>query len=172
MRLSELTSNEYAPYYKGYLEGLEDLNLSELLMEGLTLFDAIEQELRGKGAGFRYAPDKWSIEQVLVHVTDTERVFQSRALWFGRCPGADLPGFDQDVFMQHVPAGTRSIEELLEEFRVVRQSTRILYSTFDETVLRQQGSVEGRAMSVRALGFIICGHQHHHYRIIKERYLK
>jgi len=112
------------------------------------------------------------VAEVLIHITDTERVFQYRALRFARKDKTPLPGFDQDAYVPFSMANTRSIDAVINEYKSVRQSTISLYETFDEAVLKQIGIASNADMSVGALGFIICGHQRHHRNILKERYLK
>jgi len=171
MLLSELPTSEYNPFYHTYIEALGNVSLLEELEHGkkvlLSLLESVPQEK----LDFAYAEGKWTLAEALVHITDTERIFQYRALRFARNDKTDLPGFDQDMYVPNSNASKRSKQELIEEYRAVRESTLLLYKTFDDEVLKRIGVASGTETSVRALGFIICGHQAHHLNIIRERYL-
>jgi uncharacterized damage-inducible protein DinB len=119
----------------------------------------------------RYAPSKWSVAEVLVHILDTERVFQYRALRFGRGDGTPLPGFDQDAYVPESFSENRTIEDLVQEYQAIRESSLLLFKTFPEDRLMFRGTASGQGISLAALGFIICGHQKHHRNILRERYL-
>ena len=143
-------------------------SLEQQLTEALALFAGISEE-RSLG---RYAAGKWSIRESLSHVTDTERVFGFRALWFGRGFGGELDGFDQHVSVTGAEAERVSWAELVEEFRVVREGTIQLFRHMPEAGWRRSGVASGAAVSVRALAFITAGHAAHHLGILRERYLK
>ena len=119
----------------------------------------------------RYAPDKWSIAEVLVHVLDCERVFQYRALRFGRNDNTPLPGFDQDAYVPMSLADNRSMEEVIEEYEGIRKSSLLLFRSFPEERLSWKGTASEYPISIGAIGFIICGHQKHHRNILRARYL-
>ena len=121
--------------------------------------------------GFAYAEGKWTLAELLMHIIDAERVFQYRALRFARNDKTPLAGFDQDDYIPECNAGGRSKKDLLEEYAAVRESTIKLFQSFDDEMLKRVGNASGSDMSARAMGFIICGHQAHHLKIIKERYL-
>src|SRR5690606_27112498 len=120
---------------------------------------------------YRYAQDKWTIKEILLHLIDTERVFAYRAMCIARKDLTELPGFDQDAFVVHSHANERSVESLLSEYRNVRMATVSLFDSFDLRGLEQIGVANGSDLSVRAIVFIIIGHENHHLQIIKERYL-
>ena len=122
--------------------------------------------------GYRYAPGKWSIAELLLHIIDAERVFQYRALRIGRGDRTDLPGFDQDLFVNNSEAAHRTLDSLREEYNAVRLSSLLLFQSFTKVQLLSEGSADGQGVSVRALGFMICGHQKHHEEILKSRYLQ
>ncbi|MDR3697015.1 DinB family protein [Mucilaginibacter sp.] len=121
-------------------------------------------------AAYAYAEGKWTIKQVVGHITDTERVFAYRALAFSR-EAVELPGFDQDVYMAKSTFNTRSLEDLANEYNTVRESTLYLLRSFTEEQTTQKGIASGNPVSVRALAYMIAGHEMHHIKLLKERYL-
>ncbi len=121
-------------------------------------------------ASYTYAAGKWTLKQVLGHMTDTERVFSYRALVFSR-EATELPGFDQDVYMEKATFNERSLEDLAEEFRTVREATLYLLKSLTEEQTKQKGIASGNPVSVRGLAYMIAGHEMHHIKILKEKYL-
>jgi uncharacterized damage-inducible protein DinB len=119
---------------------------------------------------FAYAPDKWTIKQMLQHVIDTERIFAYRALAIARKEPAALLGFDENEYAKNATASHRNWEEMIAEWRTLRQSTNILFGSFTEEDLKQKGTASNQPISVNALGFIIFGHALHHLHVLKERY--
>ncbi len=141
------------------------------LEQGRSEFLSFLDTLPRERLSFSYGPGKWTLAEALVHITDTERIFQYRALRFARNDRTDLPGFDQDAFVPHSNATKRSLGDLRQEYTAVRDSSIALFRTFDRETLDRVGIANGLPMGVGAMGFIICGHQAHHLRIITERYL-
>ena len=169
--ISRPGTDEYAPYYGTYIGKVPDGDLrayfSSQLAETLALLRSIP-EARGR---HRYAPDKWSIKGVMGHLVDSERIFSYRALRIGRGDETPLPGFEQN---DYVPTGNfdaRTLSDLADEFAAVRQATIHLFAHLDETALERRGTASGKPVSVRALGYIIAGHERHHVGIIQTRYL-
>lgn len=119
----------------------------------------------------RYAPGKWSLKEVLVHVVDDERVYAYRALRFARGDATPLPGFEQDDFARLCGADSRGIDDILAEYTAVRDATIALYRGLPEEALLRSGVGNGKRSSVRALGYHIAGHEAHHLAIVRERYL-
>ena len=171
MLLSELPTSDYNPYYHTYITALGEVSLMDVLVNGEEEFLSLMEQIPEDRLSFFYAEGKWTLAEVLMHILDAERIFQYRALRFARYDKADLPGFDQDLFVPYSNAGVRTIPDLMAEYKAVRDSTITLFRSFDEDVLKRKGVASGSPMSVGAMGFIICGHQAHHLRIIKERYL-
>ena len=168
-----LNQNEIGDYYRKYVDqivkyeqSLPDL-LKRSLDEGFIFLKSIPIEKWD----YFYAKDKWTIKEILQHLIDTERVFCYRALRFSRNDPQALPGFDQDAFVQGANTHNRKVESLIKEFKNLRTSTLDLFDSFNKTSLLKVGTASGTPMSVRAAGYIIVGHQHHHFKIIKERYL-
>jgi uncharacterized damage-inducible protein DinB len=120
---------------------------------------------------YRYAEGKWTIKEILVHITDDERIYAYRSLRFARKDSTELPGFEQEEYAANSGANGRSIESILHEFETVRKSTISLFENFTEEMFTRSGIANGYNVSVRALGYHIAGHEKHHINIIKERYL-
>lgn len=120
---------------------------------------------------FRYAPNKWSIKELVVHLTDTERILCFRALSFARGEQAELPSFDENSYAKHSRANQREFHDIMREFDAVRAATKQLYLGFDEKALDQRGHSYKAQISVRALGWFIAGHELHHAKVLQERYL-
>jgi uncharacterized damage-inducible protein DinB len=121
-------------------------------------------------ADYAYADGKWTVKQVLGHMADTERVFAYRALAFSR-EAIELPGFDQDVYMEKATFNTRNLEDIADEFKTVRESSLYLFRSLSDEQQIQKGIASGNPVSVRALAYMIAGHEMHHIKILKERYL-
>ena len=120
---------------------------------------------------YRYAKDKWTIKEVLIHLVDMERIYTYRALRFARNDQTESPGFDDKHYVYHSGARDRDILSLLKELKAVRYSTIAMIEGLDEKALTRSGTIIGKPVSVRALLYHIAGHELHHIRIIKERYL-
>jgi hypothetical protein len=118
-----------------------------------------------------YAPGKWSVCQVLGHVIDTERMFTVRALRFARGDSSPLPGFDADPYAEATDFDARGLPDLLDEHAAVRAATLALFRGLDETALSRAGTADGKPISARALAWLCAGHERHHLRVVRERYL-
>ncbi len=119
---------------------------------------------------YRYAKDKWTIKEVLIHLIDMERIYTYRALRFARNDQTGLPGFDGDQYVYSSGANNRDISDLFDELEAVRHSTIAMVEGFDEKALIRSGTINGKPVSVRALIYHIAGHELHHIKTIKERY--
>ncbi len=170
MKATELKDNEYHSYYKQYLSLLGDAELLASLRQGLDDMEAFFSPLEPDKLSYRYAKDKWTVAEVVLHLIDTERIFQYRALRFARNDQTNLMGFDQDAFTLQSDAGSRSKGQLLKEFKTVRNASISLFESFDTEKLLRMGTASGSVMSVRALGFMISAHQAHHHKLFKTLY--
>jgi hypothetical protein len=163
--------NEAAPYYFTYIDRItSDDVLGELeaqLDPALRLAAGISEER----SLYSYAPGKWSMRQLLNHVSDTERVFLYRALWFARGFDTPLPTFDQDVAVPAAAADQFSWASHVEEFRAVRAATLAFFRNLPPEAWSRSGVASGNPVTVRALAYIIGGHTAHHIAILQERYL-
>ncbi|HXG91154.1 MAG TPA: DinB family protein [Blastocatellia bacterium] len=165
------SSAEYAPYYVRYIslvpEGDIIQTLSQQLEDTLSLLSSIPESK----AGYRYAPDKWSIKEVIGHIIDAERVFAYRALRFARNDKTPLASFEQDDYVRTGGFDERKLADLAEEFEHVRRGNIRLFSSFSNEALSRTGIASEKEVSVRALLYIIAGHERHHIEILKSRYL-
>ncbi|MCB2203243.1 DinB family protein [bacterium] len=163
--------DEYAPYYQAYLDTLQRGDLLDILQAQMKEVVDLLRGLTDEQAGYRYAEGKWSIREVIGHIVDTERIFATRALCFARGESADLPGYDQDLYVSEGYFDARSRDSLAGEYRQLRTSNLFLFETWGEDVQRRRGRADGKEMSVRAIPWMIAGHERHHLNVITSRYL-
>lgn len=156
------TEAEYAPYYASYISRVVEGRLFETLQEQPAVLRSLVAANDEDRAALPAARGKWSLKDTLNHVTDAERVFALRLLWFARAPGAELPSFDQDRWVPTADAQRRSLADLCDEFDVVRQATLALLRSLPSEAAVRQGQVNGQPLSVRALAWIVAGHAQHH----------
>lgn len=161
---------EYAPYYDRYIsliQGEEILaTLDQQRKETMLLLCSRDEQ----DGNFRYAPEKWSAKEVLGHVCDTERVFAYRALRFSRADATPVEGFEQDDYVRNGPFANLRLADLIEEFIAVRRATLSLLRSLDEAAWMRRGVANKSEVTVRALAYIIAGHEVHHRRILEEKY--
>ncbi|HMI07147.1 MAG TPA: DinB family protein [Flavobacterium sp.] len=172
MKTSQLNTDEYSKHYIPYIEkvGAEN-NLVEELEISVHRLIRFVQEIPMDKFDYRYAEGKWTIKDILLHLIDAERIFAYRALRFARKDQTPLASFDENDYVDVAGGNSRSIQDLLTELAVVRQATLSLFKSFDEETLLRKGIASNNPMSVRALGFVIIGHQNHHQQVFAERYL-
>jgi hypothetical protein len=163
--------NEAAPYYSRYIDLVPDGDIVATLSTQLEETEKFLEGISEEQSLSRYAPDKWTIRQVLNHINDTERVFLFRAFWFARGSQEALPGFEQDVYVASSGANDVSWKDLVEEFRVIRQSAIKFFQQLPNDAWSKTGVASENPVSVRALSFILAGHAVHHVNVLKERYL-
>jgi len=163
--------SEHAPYYSRYIDLLEDRPIVDTLEEqGKSTLELLRSIPEQRGH-HRYAPEKWSIQEVIGHVNDAERVFSHRALRFGRGDTTALPSFEHDDYVRAAASDARTIRDLADEFEAIRRSTLALFRSFRPEDLDRSGIAAENRVTVRALAGIIAGHERHHVRILRERYL-
>lgn len=163
---------EHSGFLSNYVQQAKTDDLIEGLTASYVFITGMIQGLTEEQLLHRYAPGKWSIKEVMVHMIDTERIFSYRALRFARQDKTELPGFDQDQYIIPSKADSRDINSIIAEYTSLRTATIELFKNFDEEALQQKGVASGIEVSVRALGYVILGHEVHHQKIIRERYLK
>jgi len=172
MKRSQLQADEYAPFYGTYIDQVSDeYSLVEELEISVHRLIKFVQDIPMDKFDYRYAEGKWTIKDILQHLIDAERIFTYRALRFARKDTTDLPGFDENDYVDATNANARNIMSLLTELSAVRHSTLLLFKSFSDEDLMRRGTANNNRISVRALGFVIIGHQNHHQRVFKERYL-
>lgn len=171
MTKDQLSLEEFNPYYKVYIDKVLGKPLLKALEDGrndtIQFFNSIpESKLE-----YVYAEGKWTPKEILLHLIDADRVFSIRALFFARSEDANLSGFDENIFAKNSNANSRSITNLIEEYKLVRNATIALFESLSDDNLKNTGNASGSTLSARAAGFIICGHEIHHTEVIQERYL-
>lgn len=168
---SKPAANEYAPYYEKYIGLVPDGGIVDNLRQSMAATLALFSGLTEEKALHRYAPEKWSIKEVLGHILDGERIFAYRALRIARNDTTPLPGFDQDEFVKYGAFDERPLGNLLEEYLHVRESTIDLFASFTEEAWNRRGISNQLEVSVRAIAWVLCGHELHHMEVIRTRYL-
>jgi uncharacterized damage-inducible protein DinB len=161
---------EYAPYYDRYISLVTGSDI-------LTALDAQRRQTmtllcgRAEDDGdFRYAPDKWTAKQVLGHLCDSERIFAYRALRIARGDQTPMEGFEQDDYVRNGPFAQLPLSEIIEDYIAVRRATLTLLRNLDEPAWTRRGVANKNEVTVRALAYIIAGHELHHRRILEEKY--
>ena len=164
-------AGEFAEYYAKYIDKVPGTDVAGILeSERLQM----SQLFAGRGerdGNFRYAPDKWTIKEVLGHVIDAERIFTYRALRIGRGDETPLASFEQDDYVKNGGFAARALVGLVEEFDAVRGASISLFRSFNDAAWGRRGVASQKPVTVRALGFITAGHQIHHRMILEESYL-
>jgi DinB superfamily len=166
------TGNEYPQnkYFSFYIEQVDYQNVIEALTVNKDVVINLYKSLSEEQKNFRYDVGKWSPHEILGHLTDTERIFCYRALCIARGEKQSLPGFDENEYADGAKFAEISFESLLEQYRLVREGSLALFSTFTEEVASQIGLANGNAVSAKALIWMIAGHEIHHLKVLKERY--
>ena len=164
------SATEYGSFYQTYINYTSGKDYSILVQQYHDRITESWAAIPAEKANNAYAEGKWSIKQMFQHVIDTERIFAYRALAIARKEPAALLGFDENEYAKNGTAANRNWKDMLTEWRVVRQSTNLLFGSFTEEQLKCMGTASGLPISVNALGFIIFGHALHHLHILKERY--
>ncbi len=164
--------DEYPPYASMYIDLLPDDGLVlQHLEENFASVREFIRSLPEEKLLYRYAPGKWTIKEILVHIIDDERIYAYRALRFARNDPAELPGFEQDNYAAESNANERDLENIFEEYEAVRKATIALFNGLNEEALLRRGKADGNEASVRALAYHIAGHELHHIHFIKTNYL-
>ena len=165
------SQTDYAAYYKPYIDLVHSRNLIGSLKETNRQSMLLLRQLPPEKQDYRYEKGKWCIKEIVAHLIDAERIFGYRALRFARHDQTELPGYDHDMYIWSSKAILRDYYQMLDEFHTLRQSTIALFKSFDADMLSREGVANGMNITVNALGFVIAGHELHHIKIIKSRYL-
>ena len=166
----DLSRDEFGEFYKGYVDKSRGENLIVRLQDGKTEVVDTFLPLNDEKALFRYAAGKWTLKEVMGHLVDTERVFQYRALAISRNVRRALPGYDHQEYVERAGFNEMVLEDLLTQYQDTRQSTISLFSSFTDKQLGKRGVVNGCMFTVRALGYVITGHELKHLDTIREKY--
>lgn len=161
----------YAAHFSPYIKLVENEDLKTILQKQLEQAEVFFNSIPEEKYLYKYAEGKWSIKEVIQHITDTERVFAYRALAFSRKDVNTLPSMDENLYAQNSNADNRNWRNLIDEFVAVRKLTILLFNSFSEEQLDAIGKASSYEMSTKAMGYTIAGHAAHHINILKERYL-
>jgi len=161
----------YAKFYEGYIDLVKNLSLQEALHTSMVEMKELSEKINEELADYKYADGKWTIRQVIQHILDAERVFIYRANAFARKDETPLPAFDEDLWAAATISSKTSIKILVEELDLLRRSNILFFNSLTDDELYHAGIASNKPINVKALGYIIAGHQKHHTNILKERYL-
>jgi hypothetical protein len=161
---------EYAPFYAAYIARVPEIDPLPALELQPAEMHRIADRLAPEDELFRYAPDKWSVRQVIGHLIDTERVMGYRAFCIGRGEGKPLPGFDEKDYVAHADSEERSVKELAHEFAAVRHANLWTIRRWAPEDWDRVGNANGKTISARAIAYIMAGHVRHHVALLRERY--
>ncbi|WP_312393658.1 DinB family protein [Chryseobacterium sp.] len=162
---------DFQKYVQRYLDHIPSEDWLEELKKSGERTVEIYSNFTEEQSLFAYAERKWTLKELLLHLSDTERVFQYRILAFARGDKNELPGFDEELYADQSFANERSLSSLLEEYQLVRKSSQILLETANLSALKNIGTANGNQISAETIGKLIVGHNIHHLNIIEERYL-
>ncbi|XOV90826.1 MAG: DinB family protein [Bacteroidota bacterium] len=171
MIINRAKKDEYNPFYEGYISLIPEEDVLGFIIQQHTRFVDYLTSLGQGNLKFTYANGKWTRAQVIGHIIDTERVMAYRALCIAKGDKVMLPGFDQDVYMEHSNFESRTKESLIKEFDHVRSGNIEMFCSWGDEQFSQIGNANGSKCSVPALMSIIAGHLEHHLNILKERYI-
>lgn len=161
---------DYASYYQRYVSLVEGDEIVDALDRQSASTQQLLSSIDEARAAYRYAEGKWSVKQVVGHVCDTERVFAYRAMCIARGEQQPLPGFEQDEYMPNAGFDAWKIGDLAEEYALLRRSNIVLFRNFPEEAWDRRGTASDNPVTVRALAWIIAGHEAHHVKVLRERY--
>ena len=163
-------ADEHHEYYARYISRVPDGDLLDLLRQQLMETVTALRRVPESRGDFAYGPDKWSIKKVIGHISDVERVMYYRALTFARNDKTDLPGFDENQWAEDFRTDDRTLADLIDEFESVRSATIQFAKHLSGEEQERRGRANGQPVSVRALLYIIAGHERHHLGLLRERY--
>jgi hypothetical protein len=169
--MSRPVTGDYPLPFEKYISLVKEESIVEALKNQYQPALNLLQSITEQKSTYAYAPDKWSIKELMQHIIDTERIFNYRALCIARGEQQSLPGFDENEYAANSNAGARKWDDLLNEFVSLRNCSKILYKSFTEDMLNSRGLSNGAPATVRSFGFIVVGHLQHHLNILQERYL-
>lgn len=161
---------EYGDFYEQYIDLVQKPNVIQSLIEQGQRVYTLIQKLDAKEADYRYKEGKWSVKEVIGHLVDTERIMAYRALCISRGETKSLPGYDQDEYVETANFDNRSLQNLSTEYDALRNANISLFNSFSEEQTKHTGTANNNTVSVRALAYIIAGHEQHHLNVLEEKY--
>jgi DinB superfamily len=162
--------NPMPAYFDRYINLAADVDVNTALQQSLEAAENFPMDKWRALGDMVYAPGKWTVKDMIQHITDTERIFAYRALRFARKDSTKLPGFEENDFAAAAGANARGLEDLVEELKQVRRSTIALFASFTGEMLQTVGATFSASLTPLAIGFTIAGHQQHHLNVLEERY--
>ena len=162
---------QYAAFYEKYIALVPEGDYQTILEHQMQAWRQLPGSLTDKQADFRYAPGKWSVKEVVGHVTDAERIFSYRLLRIARGDQTPLPGFEQDDYIAGANFDAQTLADLTTEFELIRRSNLAMLKQFSDEAWVRRGTASDNPISVRALAYIMAGHEAHHLNILRSRYL-
>jgi uncharacterized damage-inducible protein DinB len=162
---------EFLPYYGTYIDRVPDGDIVDTIGRQIVDTLALIKSIPEASGDKRYAPEKWSIREVVGHVIDAERIFTYRALRFARADATPVPGFDENSYVKNAPFAKVSLASLADELDHVRRATVHFFANLDDDAFGRRGAANGAEITVRALAFILAGHESHHMNVLRTRYL-
>jgi DinB superfamily len=169
--MSKPINGSHPSYFDRYINLVPEDDLQTAFKNQLPLITALLNSISEEKSMHAYAPGKWTIKELLLHMTDTERIFAYRSLCFARREAQSLPGFDENLYAENSHANTRSWAALVNEFLLVRKHTELLFESFTEEALHNTGTANNNPATPLSMGFTAIGHVYHHKKILEERYL-
>lgn len=162
--------NPMPEYFDRYINQVADVELSQAFADSIGQLNILDRNLLTLLDGKKYAPDKWTVKEIIQHIIDWERILSYRALLFARREGSVPQGVDENLLAAKMNADKRPVDALVDELKTVRVSTKAMFESFDDEMLQAVGANWKYQISVLAMGFSIVGHQIHHLKIIEEKY--
>src|SRR5687768_6424873 len=159
-------------FYKNYVMHVQSLDVLEALQSSSSKTIELLQKVEEKMGEYRYAPEKWSVKELLCHMMDAERIFAYRALRFSRNDATPLSGFEENDYAPQANAHSRTLQQLMTEMKNLRAASIDLFASMTSEMLQRKGTANNKIISVINIGYIIAGHETHHRIILTERYLK
>lgn len=169
--MKNLQENEYAPYQMNYIKLVSEQNILKGLINQKEEMIHFYKSISVFKQEYKYAENKWTIKDLILHLIDAERIFAYRALRIVRNDVTALPGFEENDYVNSANANEREFESLLQEYGNVREATISLFESLSDADLLKLGTASNASVSVRGIGYCILGHELHHKNIIIERYL-
>lgn len=170
MPIGRPATDEYFQFYAGYVNQVPESDPVPVLESQARATQALLQTVSEKDSLYRYAPEKWSIREIVGHLGDTERIMAYRALRIARGDTKPLQGFDENDYVREASFDRRQLGDLLQELADIRRTTLSLFRGLESSTWLRRGTASGHEISVRALGYIIPGHERHHVAVLKDRY--
>jgi hypothetical protein len=163
--------SDYAPFYENYIKLVEGEDILKILNDQSIITQDVLNSFSEHKGNYRYADGKWTVKEVVGHLLDTERVFAYRALCIARAEKKSLPGFEQDDYVKEGNFNRRELFELNYEFRLLRESNLLLFRSFAPEMLCKRGFASESSVTVLAILFMIAGHEKHHIKVLREKYM-